>query len=170
MKSYVYRLTAYKCFSILAFTPKSCFAAARLSSAPRIFPRASIGDEFSIRTDLSDHDKGILLEREVRLENGEFRIQRNTLKMVRLEDRIEFMHARLSGKPLDKSAPWWGELITAIRLRNELTHAKTIPAITQAAIRNAIQAVLDTLTALVKAIYRKKLPVADMGLNTRLTF
>jgi hypothetical protein len=122
----------------------------------------SIGDEFSIRTDLSAHERGVLLERDVRLLDGEFRLQ-TTLKMVRLEDRIEFLHAKLSGKPLDKSAKCWGELISALRLRNELTHAKIVPSVSQSAVQSAIQAILDVLDILVRAIYRKKLPAADMG-------
>jgi hypothetical protein len=127
----------------------------------------SIGEEFSIRTDLSAHEKGVLLERAVRLEDGEFKVQ-SALRMVRLEDRIEFLHAKLSRKPVDKSAVWWQQLISAIRLRNELTHAKTIPSVTQSAVRNALQAILDALDALVKAIYKKKLPAAS--LSSRLTF
>ncbi len=129
----------------------------------------SIGEEFSIRTDLSAHEKGVLLERDVRLQDGEFKVQ-NTLKMVKLEDRIEFLHAKLSGKPVDKSATWWGQLIVAIRLRNELTHAKAIPPVTHSAVQNAIQAILDALDALVKTIYKKKLPASDIGLNCRLKF
>lgn len=129
----------------------------------------SIGEEFSIRTDLCTHEKAMLLEKEVRLEDGGF-IIKDALKMVELEERIEFLHAKLSGRPIDKSAKWWGELISAIRLRNSLTHAKAIPPITQSAVQNAVQAILDALDALVRAIYRKKLPAADMGLNSRLTF
>ncbi len=35
----------------------------------------SIGEEFSIRTDISAHERGLILERNVRLENGEFKLQ-----------------------------------------------------------------------------------------------
>jgi hypothetical protein len=128
-----------------------------------------IGEECSARTDLSAHEKGVLLERDVRLEDGKFKVQKG-LKMMRLEDRIEFMHARLSRKPVDKSTEWWGQLMLAIRLRNELTHAKAIPPVTQSAVRNAIQAVLGALDALARAIYKKKLPAAEMGLNSHMTF
>ena len=129
----------------------------------------SIGEELSIRTDLSAHDKGVLLERDVRLEEGEFKVQ-DALKMVRLEDRIEFLRTRFSTKPVDKSAVWWGQLISAIRLRNELTHAKAVPSVTQSAVRNAIQAILDALDALAKALYGKRLPAAELGLKSRMTF
>lgn len=129
----------------------------------------SIGEEFSIRTDLSVHERGMLLERDVRLENGEFTLNDN-LKMARLEDRIEFLHAKFSGKSLDRSSTWWGKLMTAMQLRNQLTHAKTIPVITEAAVRSATEAIIEAIDALYKAIYKKKFPSASQGLQSRLTF
>jgi hypothetical protein len=129
----------------------------------------SIGDEASLRTDLSAHEKGLLLEHDVRLEDGQFTVQ-DALKVYRLEDRIEFLFAKLSAKPVDKSASWWGNLIAAMRLRNDLTHAKAIPSITQSGVRNAVEAIIETLDALCRAIYGKKLPAADLGLNCRLRF
>jgi hypothetical protein len=129
----------------------------------------SIADEQSLRTDLSAHEKGLLLERDVRLEHGTFKVQ-SALKVARLEDRIEFLHAKLSGKPIDKSAAWWEPLITATRLRNDLTHAKSIPSITKQSVGNAIRAIIDTLDGLSKAIYGKKLPASYLGLNSRLHF
>ena len=55
------------------------------------------------------HDKSILLEREVRLDKGQFTLSK-TLKMVRLEDRIQFLHAHFSGKPLQGQIEWWSRL------------------------------------------------------------
>ncbi len=66
----------------------------------------SIAEEFSIAGILSVHEKGLLLEKDVRLEGGEFQLQ--GFKMARLEDRIEFLHAKFSGSPIDKTAVWWG--------------------------------------------------------------
>jgi hypothetical protein len=129
----------------------------------------SIADEQSLRTDLSAHEKGLLLERDVRLEDGIFTLQ-SALKMARLENRIEFLHAKLSGKSVDKSVTWWEPLIAATRLRNDLTHAKTIPSITKQSVGTAIQAIIDTLDALSRAIYKKKLPASSLGLNSRLRF
>lgn len=129
----------------------------------------SISDEASLRTDLSEHEKGLVLERDVRLENGKFKLQIG-LKIIRLEDRIEFLHTKLSGKPIDKSAAWWGQLQEATRLRNELTHAKTVPAITRGNVKKALQAILETLDVLSKAIYGKKLPAAEVGLRSGLRF
>lgn len=129
----------------------------------------SIGDEACLRTDLTVHDKGILLERDVRLENGEFKLS-NALKMTRLEERIEFLHTRLSGKAVDRNWEWWSQLQGAIHLRNELTHPKRIPTVTEKNVGMALQAIIDTIDALSKAIYRKKYPAASEGLRSRLRF
>ncbi len=66
----------------------------------------SIADEFATRSGLAIHEQALLLEREVGLEDGQFRL-RSGLKMARLEDRIEFLHSKFSGKPLDRASPWW---------------------------------------------------------------
>jgi len=129
----------------------------------------SIAEEFSIASSLSAHEKGLLLEREVRLEDGEFGLQPG-LRMSRLEDRIEFLHARFSGKSVDRSSVWWGQLTGAIDLRNKLTHAKTITPIMRAAVSNAIQAIVDSLDALYLAIYKRKFPPVTQGLQSSLTF
>lgn len=128
----------------------------------------SIGEEFSIRPDLSAHEKGLMLEQEVKLEAGNFQVK-PSLKIARLEDRIEFLFAKFSVKPLDRSSTWWGQLKVATDLRNQLTHAKSIPAISEATVRSATQAIIDTLDALYQAIYKRKFPLASLGLQSRLT-
>ena len=129
----------------------------------------SIGDEFAKSINLSAHEKGILLERDVRLRDGEFQLQ-SGLKISRLEDRVEFIHAKFSGKPLDRASTWWSQLGTAIDLRNQLTHAKTVPNISEAAVRNAILAIISSLEALYQAIYKRAFPPSGMGLQSVLTF
>jgi len=129
----------------------------------------SMGEEFATGKDLCAHEKGLLLERPVRLEKGEFRLQTG-LKISRLEDRIEFLHAKFSGEPLDRTSDWWARLGSAMELRNELTHAKTIPTITEGAVRSAIQAIIATLDTLYLSIYKRAFPPAKTGLQSRLTF
>jgi hypothetical protein len=129
----------------------------------------SICEEFSIVPALSAHEKSLLLEKDVKLEDGEFRLQEG-LKMARLEDRIEFLFSKFSSKPMDHSAVWWSQLSTAIDLRNKLTHAKTITPITRTSISGAIQGIIDTLDALYQAVYKRKFPPVTQGLHSGLTF
>ncbi len=109
------------------------------------------------------------MERDVRLECGEFRVKDN-LRMAKLEDRIQLLYAKFSGKPLDTSSDWWSKLLTAAQLRNQLTHAKSIPLIAESTVTNAINAMLQTLDALYRAIYKKPFPAASQGLQSSLDF
>lgn len=129
----------------------------------------SIGAEFSSSSSLSVHEQALLLERDVRLVYGEFQLQKG-LKMSKLEDRIEFLHTKFSGKPLDRRSSWWSQLGVAIDLRNQLTHAKTVPTITLSAVQSAILAIVATLDAIYQAIYKRTFPTGGMGLQSALTF
>lgn len=130
---------------------------------------AIAADAAQHRTNLTVHERGLLLEKDVRLEKGEFQMVEG-LKMTRLDERIEFVIVRLSGKRLDKSKSWWGELMAAIRLRNALTHPKDVPAVTEKSVTAAIQATIDALNALSKAIYGKPYPAANRRLASKLQF
>ena len=129
----------------------------------------SIGEELSGGILLSVHEKGMLLERDVQLEGGEFKLKEN-LKIARLEDRVQFLHAKFSGKPLDTASAWWTKLVNALQLRNQLTHAKTIPAVTESAVKNAVEGIIGALDALYKAIYKKSFPALSQGLHSSLNF
>ena len=129
----------------------------------------AVSDEFSGSNDLSVHERAMLLEKDVRLENGQFRLQAG-LRMSRLEDRIDILHAKFSGSPVDRSSLWWSGLQEAMNLRNQLTHAKAVPAIKAVAVRSATLSIIDTLNALYLAIYKKKFPAAGQGLSSQLNF
>ena len=118
----------------------------------------------------SPHDRSVLFEYDVQLDDGQFVSRETVLKMWRLQERIQFLHRRLSGKVVDKSASWWSELDTAIDLRNKLTHPKAVPTISIEKVSRAVQAVIDTLSALYLAVYRAKFPAANRGLLSDLNF
>jgi len=128
----------------------------------------SIAEEQNRRTDLSIQERGLLLEKEVYLDKGEFTLT-DKLKMWRLDERIEFLCVRNSGKPLDKTT-WWGQLTDAIRLRNDLTHPKGVPSVTEPSVTKALEAVIATLDALSLAVYGKRYPAARRGLAAKVQF
>jgi hypothetical protein len=129
----------------------------------------AIADDFANREDLTPHDKSILFEKDVRLDNGEFKIV-DSLKMTRLEDRIQFMCYRLSGTRLDRNAKWWAELSAAMKLRNKLTHPKEATPITEESVKRALQSIIDMIDYLYKEIYKRGFPSAGYGLQSRLSF
>lgn len=129
----------------------------------------AIADEFLHSESLSVHETALMSERKVRLQNGEFKIS-ESLEMVRLEDRIQFLHARFSGKPLDRQSTWWSELGAATKRRNNLIHPKAAAPLSQREVELSVQAIVDTINALYQSIYGKPLPVASRGIQSKLTF
>jgi hypothetical protein len=131
----------------------------------------AMGEEFASRFDLPVHGKGVLLEKDVKVEKGKF-ILTPSLRMAKLEDRIEFLYVSVAAKEIDSSsASWRGQLSAAINLRNKLTHTrKEVPAISEMDVQRAIEAITATLDALFHALYKNGLPSANRGIRSRLTF
>lgn len=128
----------------------------------------AISGEFSERPEFAVHEKGLLLEREVRLQDGVFVLA--GLRMSRLEDRILFLHRHFSGKPLDKAVAWWAQLSNAIEIRNKLTHPKAVQPLTAKNVREALSAIIASIDTLYNVIYKKNLPAAILALNSKLEF
>jgi len=129
----------------------------------------AVSDEMALQKGLTAHEKSILLEREVRLENGQFKLN-SALKMHRLEDRILFMFARFTKSTLNKDTPWWTKLKASLKVRNQISHPKDVTKLTKQDVSTSIQAIVDCLDALYQAIYGKRLPAATRGLQSKLTF
>lgn len=128
----------------------------------------AVCEEFSTRPELSAHERALLLEMDVKLENGEFKL--SGFRMSRLEERMTFVHRRFSGKAPNKNAPWSAALGSALELRNRLTHPKSAPVVSVDEIERALGAIIEAIDALYQAIYKKKFPAASRGLHSRLTF
>jgi hypothetical protein len=128
----------------------------------------AIADEFSLRQDLTIHEKALLLEQEVRLENGGF--VSSGLRMYRLEERILFLHQKFGGRALDRTSPWWSDLASATSLRNQLTHPRARPNISISDVSRAVEAIISALDTLYEAIYQRGFPAVNRGLQSRLGF
>jgi hypothetical protein len=129
----------------------------------------AIADDFLVRTDLSILERSVLAEQDFRFEDGEFRAV-NQLKMYRLLERLEFLHRRFSGKPIDKASSWWGELKSGINLRNKLVHPKDAPKLTEAATGKALKAILQALDTTYRKIYGTRYPGTGRGLDSSMEF
>lgn len=130
----------------------------------------AVAEEVASHSEFSaPHDQGVLLEKEVRLEEGRFRLKGS--RFYPLEDRITFLHVRIKGKLPDKQSQWWSDLKTAISLRNKLTHPKSnAPDVNIANVTAALSAVIAAVNAIYKAVYSKPFPLAARGLQSKLTF
>ena len=128
----------------------------------------AISNDFAERPEFSTHERAILLELEVKLEDGEFAL--GGFKMFRLEDRLQFLHRKFSGKAFDKSVEWWARLKDAMISRNELTHPKEAHSLTIDNVRDALSAIIAALDATYIVIYKKNFPAANRGLHSQLMF
>jgi hypothetical protein len=128
----------------------------------------AISEELAGRPEFSVHERAILLEQEVRLEDGDFVL--GGFKMLRLEDRIQFLHRKFSGRPFDKKIEWWARLKEAMAARNRLTHPKEAHLLTADNVRNALTAIVAVLDATYTVIYKRNFPSANRGLHSQLTF
>jgi len=129
----------------------------------------AVSDEMALQKGLTPHEKSILLEREVGLDNGQYKVK-PTLKMHRLEDRILFLFARFTKAPLDKDAPWWGKLKLSLKLRNQISHPKGAILLTRQDVEASLEAIIGCLDAIYQSIYGRKLPAAARGLQSKMTF
>lgn len=128
-----------------------------------------IAEDFLVRTDLGILERSILAEEDFKLEDGEFKIH-SQLKMYRLEDRIEFLYRKFSSVPIDKDFWWWRGFKSGINLRNRLVHPKESPILSEPSVKNALEAILETLNVLYKVIYGSPYPVAKRGLQSTMKF
>lgn len=128
----------------------------------------AISEDFAEEKTFTPHEIGLLQERAVRLEDGEFTVK-STLQIARLEDRIQFLHRKFAGVSV-KSEAWWSDLMAALAIRNQLTHPKVVPNITVDAVERAIHAIIEALNTIYKAVYKRPFPAASRGLHSRLTF
>ncbi len=129
----------------------------------------SIAIEFKNASALSLYEKAFLEEKKIILKKGEFLIT-DQLKMSRLIERIEFLFTKFNKDLLDKRVQWWQHLKTGISLRNNIVHPKEYHEIKNNQIEATLLAVIECINNLFIAIYKKKLPSFNMGLDSKLNF
>ncbi len=128
----------------------------------------AVSDEMALQKGLTAHEKSILLEREVSLDSGHYKLK-NALKMYRLEDRILFLFARFGKSTLDKNSPWWAKLKASLKVRNEISHPKEVTKLENRRSRIASK---QLLTASMRSIWLStardcQLPQGDFSLKCR---
>jgi hypothetical protein len=128
----------------------------------------SIAEEFHDRHDVTLLDKAVLLERKIILLNGRHRLTED-LQIFRLEDRIQFLFDKFSRTPLDRESAMWANLKGALKLRNQLTHPKTPPLVSERSAEDALKAILEMLNLLYKGIYGRPYPDYNYGITATLT-
>jgi len=131
------------------------FARQLLEEAKRFFERANSGE--------SDDATHAFLHAALMLGFCAF-------EMYRLTDHIEFIFRRFFGNAIDKSQGWWVNLKAALNTRNDLIHPKQQTEVSKGAVEAALKAIIQTLGALYKAVYRRPYPPSTRGLNSTMDF
>lgn len=128
-----------------------------------------IASDFRNASGLSLYEKAFLEEKKIILKDGEFSITEQ-LKMSRLIERIEFLFKKFDKVRIDKRSKWWQNLKEGISLRNKIVHPKEYHEIQEKQIEATLTAVIECINKLFLAIYKKKLPSFNMGLDSKLVF
>lgn len=128
-----------------------------------------ISEEMCLSELMPLHEKGILLEKEIRLEKGEFVIT-NSLKMSRMTDRVELLYKRYKKEELTAEISWWVTLRQGIEARNKITHPKEHVTLTNQFLERVLQAIVDCMSALYRAVYSRDFPKTGLLLASRLSF
>lgn len=129
----------------------------------------SIVDEFGKEgLGLTVHELAMLIERDVVFDKGLFCIS-SSLKMSRIKDRVFLLISKF-GSEYDAKFPWTSKLGSALELRNRITHPKNAENIEIEQSAAVIEAVIGVVDFVFQAIYKKGLPAARRGLQSKLTF
>jgi hypothetical protein len=114
-------------------------------------------------------EKSTLLEKELRLKSGKY-VLTDTLKMYRLEDRINFVVSNYSKKEFPPKEPWWADVVEGTRLRNDLVHPKAKVEFDIATVRRSLIAIVELLNYVYLAVYGKGHPSYNRGTHSKLAF
>lgn len=130
----------------------------------------SMAEDQLLRTDLTPHERGILSEKRVELQNGRFEVL-SGLQMYRVEDRLQFLWTRCStAPPFDRNLPVWGQLKDSLRLRNGLTHPKEMVTVTVEAVERCLRAIIEIIDIAYLRIYKRAFPAKSKDLHSSMTF
>ena len=130
----------------------------------------SISDELLVepyRGQYTIYEQGLLLEKEIRFDKGEF-ILSNGLKISRITERMEFLYYKFTGNKLDGTIQWYANLKQSIDIRNKLVHPKENLQINIKQVEMGVGAVVEAINELYKAVYQRKFPAYDRGVSPRL--
>lgn len=121
-------------------------------------------DHFKSNTNFSILEKSIINEKDYSFKDGEFALLSKD-KFYRLEDRIEFLIYKFSGKLDHRGSEWYSMLKNYIRLRNDIVHPKDNHNLSCDDIERAILSVVECVSLIYKCVFNKDFPLKSLGLH-----
>ena len=86
-----------------------------------------------------------------------------------IEDRLQFLFWRFSGREFDKNKTWWPHFSSAVGFRNEIMHPKAPSATTVDDAERSLSAIVSAIDDLMMVVFRKRWPKAKRGLTSSLS-
>ncbi|OIQ24227.1 MAG: hypothetical protein BM562_18415 [Alphaproteobacteria bacterium MedPE-SWcel] len=123
-----------------------------------------LADHFRSGKTLPVHERGILLEREVRLDKGGFKLTA-TPKFSKIIDRIEVILKNFCSDVAAAKGDWFTELGTALHSRNKLVHPKEKHELSHKEVLKSLKAFIDCIDALFVAVFKKGFPYKGKSLE-----
>lgn len=114
----------------------------------------------------SIHERGIIGQREVKLERGVFRLK-DAVRFTRLSDRMLLLQNKFKGNKLAERA-WWGPLMRATERRNLVAHPRGPLILDLDETEKDILATLQCANDLFEIVFGKGLPYAGLGSKPKL--
>lgn len=127
----------------------------------------AVSEELVSSFELNIYEKSLLSEKNIELDKGVPKLGKG-LKMQRLIDRIAFIYSKYSMKELSDADLWYMEIKQTIDLRNGLVHPKSVVQVTYTQIEKALWSVLNTVNALYLAVYKRKVPIYNYGIQAKV--
>ncbi|WP_152650546.1 hypothetical protein [Demequina aurantiaca] len=126
-----------------------------------------IAEELSSRTNTDLLHKAILLEKDIKIENGVWNLGKD--KFYRLEDRIAFLAAEYSGKA-PSAFTWWSSLRDGMKVRNSLVHPRDAIVLKLSDVQRFLGAIVEALNDIYLGVFKKGHPSFNRGLQSTMSF
>lgn len=124
----------------------------------------AVAEELVSTFELDIFEKSILAEKNIELKKGIIKLG-NGLKMYRLIDRIAFIYSKYAKKEINDADTWYMAIKQTIDLRNSLVHPKNSVQITYSQVEKALWSILNTVNEIFFAVYGRKVPIFNYGLQ-----
>lgn len=126
-----------------------------------------IADELSARPNSDLLHNAILLENDIKIENGVWKLGKD--KFYRLEDRIAFLAAEYSGHA-PSGFTWWADLHDGMKVRNSLVHPRDAVVLKLSDVTRFLDAIVRALNDIYLGVFKKGHPSFNRGLQSTMSF
>jgi hypothetical protein len=129
----------------------------------------AIAEEKKLVEELNILEESLLSEKDFYFKNGDF-ILKDSLKMYRLTERIEFLYTRFGRYSLDKDKSFWGQVREGLKTRNELVHPREQFSLSENTVKTSLEGILYLLDDLYMALYARHYPALGRRLDSNMGF